>query len=127
MSNEPTTLDDIQRAVDDLMALMVKKGLAHPEAMFKIKAHRESSVILFWKPPTDGQSGVEVYRTFAEAFAAVSEMPDKAQRDREAFLAKLGATIEFGRSINIETDFVNPLVATMKRLSENVITHQAAS
>lgn len=53
-------------------------------------------------------------------------MNDKSQRTLRAFMEKLGDVIDLGKSEGIEVSFVNPLVETMKRLSENIITHQAA-
>lgn len=48
--------------------------------------------------------------------------PRKAQADR--WRAELGRLIDKGREIGIETDFLNPLAETMKRLSENALTHE---
>jgi hypothetical protein len=39
-------------------------------------------------------------------------------------MGKLGTLIDFARDDGIKVDYLNPLVETMKRLSENVITHQ---
>jgi len=43
----------------------------------------------------------------------------------QAFMESLGATIELGKSADIDVDFVNPLVVLMKRLSKNALTHAA--
>jgi hypothetical protein len=40
------------------------------------------------------------------------------------FMTALSDVIELGRQNGIEVDFVNPLVDTMRRLSENILTDQ---
>lgn len=56
-------------------------------------------------------------------FAWIEGLKSVEEQDRDDFRAKLARLIDEGREIGIETDFVNPLEETMKRLSENAIEH----
>ncbi len=56
----------------------------------------------------------------------IQTLASKEDRERNEYLKKLAATIEYGRKIGIDEDFVNPLIDQMKKLSANVIEHQAA-
>jgi hypothetical protein len=42
-------------------------------------------------------------------------------------MGQLGKLIDAGKSGGIEVDYLNPLLDTMKRLSENVITYRPLS
>ena len=54
----------------------------------------------------------------------VTNVKPEEERKREEFLASLGRLIDRGRSIGIEVDFLNPLVESMRQLSENILTDQ---
>lgn len=58
----------------------------------------------------------------AEAF--IMALPSAQQASLHAFMDKLGKLIDVGKSEGIAVDFLNPLLDTMKRLSENVLTYQ---
>lgn len=51
-------------------------------------------------------------------------MPTRAENERQAYLERLAEAVEYGRRVGIDEVLVNPLVEAMKRLSENIITHQ---
>lgn len=126
-----------QKRVNDLAAAMVAKGLREPRAEMSLRANEESFVYLKWKAgiARDGIFGAEKYEFFrggvAEALdkaaAFIAKQPDAEQAKLQDFMAALGSVIDIGRKHNIEVEFLNPLVATMKTLSENVITDQRAA
>jgi hypothetical protein len=62
--------------------------------------------------------------TVAKAVEFINELPDAATAKLHDFMSQLGKVIDSGRDLGIEVDYLNPLTETMKRLSENVITHK---
>lgn len=52
-------------------------------------------------------------------------IPSVEESKRARFLESLGRVIDEGRAIGIEAGFMNPLVETMRQLSENIITDQS--
>ncbi len=56
-----------------------------------------------------------------DAMQWVDKIPTKETRERNAFLRDLGNLIDTGKDVGIEVEFLNPLTAMMKTLSENVI------
>lgn len=127
-------ITEIQSRLDAMPARMLAKGLVMPTASARIEANTELAVYLRWEDMTKPKSA---YRTVIEAFrrddisaaldaadAYISGMPSAEETKLRNFMDALGNVIDLGRSQGIEVDFVNPLVETMKRLSENVITYQ---
>jgi hypothetical protein len=66
-------------------------------------------------------------RRSQEAVAFINELPSAEQAKLHNFMGKLGHMIDAAKDDGIEVDYLNPLLDTMKRLSENVITYQPAS
>lgn len=123
------TLEEIQTRIDALGARMVAKGLRSPEPEYHMRANMDGNVHISWVKTgvsNDWDRHYKIFDTLDEADAFVEEMPDRKQRETADFMAKLGDVIDLGRKIDIDVSYVNPLIETMKRLSENVITHQAA-
>lgn len=126
-----------QKRVNDLAAAMVAKGMREPSADLWLTANAESAVCLKWKAGIgrDRVFGSEKYEflkgTVAEvldkAELFIAEQPDAEQAKLNDFMTALGAVIDIGRQHGIEADYLNPLVASMKKLSENVITDQRAA
>ena len=52
---------------------------------------------------------------------------DAEQAKLNDFMSALGKVIDLGNQHGIEADYLNPLVASMKKLSENIITDQRAA
>jgi len=122
--------DHIQEEMDNLSRAMSAKGLRAPKAEAHIEAHARPLVYVRW-----GRYGEPNYRAevihdpdireaIQAAFNLIADLPSPEDRKRDEFLTALGRVIDLGRENGIEVDFINPLTATMKRLSENVITHQ---
>lgn len=126
-----------QKRVNDLSDAMVAKGMRQPSATLTLNSNAVPDVYLKWK------AGIDTGRLFdsdkyefirgdvAEALdkaaAFIAKQPDAEQAKLQDFMAALGSVIDIGRKHNIEVEFLNPLVATMKTLSENVITDQRAA
>jgi len=126
-----------QKRVNDLSAAMVAKGMREPSAQLIMRSNEETRVYLNWKAGIDsGRYGNgdkyefirgEAADALTKAAAFIAEQPDAEQAKLKDFMAALGSVIDIGRQHNIEVEFLNPLVATMKTLSENVITDQRAA
>lgn len=128
----------MQEQVNKLSAAMVAKGLRQPRAEFKIGSNVEWVILLAWKP-FSAHDDVYVSDTYewirggtegemlAKADTFIAALPDAEQHRRQEFLTALGNVIDLGRQHNIDVEYVNPLVASMKKLSENVITDQRAA
>lgn len=120
---------EIQMRVDQMVRAMLAKGLPQPQAEFEVRANMPPRVALSWHEGehsysrhyelVDGNDAAEIVN---DAAALISDLPSAEENRRNAFLASLGKVIDLGRANGIEVDFINPLVATMKRLSENAIT-----
>jgi hypothetical protein len=128
--------ENIQKRLDGISGVMVAKGLREPHAQFNLKSHMQPDAHLRWKPAKDRGSyssdkyewikgdSIEALLSNAEAFVAA--LPDRDQVRFNEFMTALGGVIDLGKENGIEVEFLNPLVATMKRLSENALTHQPA-
>lgn len=123
-----------QKRVDDLAAAMVVKGMRSPAATLMMKANSQPCLHLAWadKSQTYGESydcfhGDTVVEAFEAANEFVANRPTLEQANLNEFMAALGKVIDLGKDNGIKVDFLNPLVATMKRLSENIITDQRAA
>lgn len=125
-----------QKRVNDLAAAMVAKGMRAPHAQLDISANEEPKVYLKWKSGIDrGQMfGNDKYEFIRGDFAIaldkaaefIAKQPDAATAKLQDFMTALGGVIDIGRQHGIEADYLNPLVASMKKLSENVITDKRA-
>lgn len=127
---------EIQKRVNALTAAMTAKGMRQPRAEVHIKANEEPAIYLTYKRGLGRTSfGSEEWKFFygdlrqgfKDASDYIAKQPDPEQAKLNDFMAALGSVIDIGKTHNIEVEFLNPLVATMKRLSENVITDQRAA
>ena len=57
----------------------------------------------------------------------IADLPSLEEQRLREFQRDLGNLIDKGRDYGIDVDFVNPLIATAKKLAENAITDQRAS
>ncbi len=128
------TLAEIHKRVDAISSAMTAKALRQPHAEFQVKSNSQSSGILRWMvlDRYGDQNAYEFFRGEAvevldKMDARIAAMPDAEKAKLQAFMGALGNVIDLGREQNIEVDFLNPLVATMKRLSENALTDQRAA
>lgn len=128
---------EMQAKADALSSSMLAKGLRGPAASVTIKSHEQPSVYLQWRSKREavfgGDSAFEFLRgdtieeAFAKAEAWIAARPDPEQAKLNEFLSAVGAAADLGRELGIDAEFVNPLLATMKSLSENALTYQGAA
>lgn len=125
----------VQKRVNDLSAAMVAKGMREPEAQTWIKANSGPLVYLKWKSGIDhgGALGNDKHRfiratdvatALDEASTFIAKEPNAEQAKLHDFMSALGSVIDIGRKHGIGADYLNPLVASMKKLSENALTHR---
>jgi hypothetical protein len=138
---EMTTIADIYAAINPLPAMLSAKGKVKPEAILLIDANgAHLTILLKWDKPYRNNSWEQDCEYFSgenfdEAFdkaisfvrelpSFVRELPSAEQAKLHHFMRKLGNLIDAGKDEGIEVDYLNPLLDTMKRLSENVITYR---
>ncbi|MCK1275892.1 hypothetical protein IVB46_11690 [Bradyrhizobium sp. 61] len=131
-----TTIDEIYAAINPLPAMLTAKGKVKPEVSFGVDANAGLAITMNWVKPYSPNEWDREYKhfsgkDFAEALGAatafIKGLPSAEQAKLHNFMGKLGKLIDAGKSDGIEVDYLNPLLDTMKRLSENVITYQPAS
>lgn len=126
----------IQKRVNALVQIMMAKGMREPHAQVDIRANQEPQIFLRWKAGINrGLLGDDRYQFFegdigaalSDAAAFVAEQPEIEEQKLNDFMAALGSVIDLGRQHGIDAEYLNPLTASMKKLSENVITDQRAA
>jgi hypothetical protein len=128
-----TTVNNIHAAINPMPAMLARKGKVKPEVEFKIEANAGFSIIMGWKKPYTNNEWEKEYQCFlgddvatavGKAMSFIEELPTAEQAKLHHFMGKLGKLIDAGKSGGIDVDYLNPLIDSMKRLSENVLTYQ---
>lgn len=126
----------IQEQIDRLSDAMIAKGLRKPRAEFDLKSHSEPHVLLAYEPYKKNPYGSDKYEWFrggtvgeilAKASAFIEAQPSLEETKFNEFMGALGGVIDLGKENGIEVEHLNPLMATMKKLSENALTDQRVS
>jgi hypothetical protein len=129
------TIKDIYDAINPLPALLSAKGKIKPCVSLVLEANAHIAISMNWERRHATYSYEHDYKTliggtFQEALDKTLEfiraLPSAEQSILHEFMGKLGKLIDAGKEDGIEVDYLNPLIDSMKRLSENVITHQPA-
>jgi hypothetical protein len=123
----------IRERLDALAAGMLAKGLVDPSADLTVRSDVSGvSVALSWrgKPNTSMPNykffhGEPVIALDAAA-AHVAALPSPEETRMKAFMLSLSETIELGKKVDTEVDFINPLVVLMEKLSKNALTGPVA-
>lgn len=127
------TIDEIYAAINPMPAMLSAKGKVNPEVDVRIEANAGIHITLKWKKYGAVSEWDREYKAFggkdfAEclrgAQACIAALPSAEQDRLQQFMNKLGNLIDIGKDEGIAVDFLNPLLETMKRLSENVITYK---
>lgn len=121
------------------MYSIIQPELASLNAALEAKVHRslgtdltfsagtEAKLQMWYYPVEDGEleyfvcRGEDVWSLFAEAAQYISGLPCVADLQAADLRASLATTIEKARKYDMPLDFINPLTASMKRLSENAL------
>jgi hypothetical protein len=133
MRNKLTTIDDVYAAINPMPAMLTSKGKVSPKVSFVVEANAGLSIAMNWRKPyakNDWEHEYECFpgndfsATIDKAVAFINKLPSAEQAKLHHFMGKLGGLIDGAKSDGIEVDYLNPLLDTMKRLSENVITYK---
>lgn len=122
------TYEEIQKAVNEISKMMTDRGISHYSCNLTINANGEPYFyIASYDKIFDGTDSRVVRGEAPEeiiegAKAAVRAIPNKEDRNKQAFMAELASVIDKGKDLGIDVEFLNPLVSQMKKLSENIIT-----
>jgi len=128
-----TTIENIYTDINPLPAALSAKGKIKPDVWVCIEANAGIRVSMSWDKRHQTYSYDREYKTFSgdsfqevldKALAFIQQLPSAEQATLHEFMAKLGKLIDAGKADGIDLDYMNPLLDTMKRLSENVITFQ---
>lgn len=128
-------IENIKARVDAAAAAMSAKGLAMTDVNFTIGSGVDTFVYASWRV---GEGHSSEHKSFAPKGESVSEklmaldiwieeLPSREERRKREFTEGLAALIELGNAAGIEADLVNPLMAAMKKLSENALTNQSVA
>ena len=131
-------IKEIQTRVDALSRSMLDKGLRQPSAEFQVESNVAICIWLKWKDAAKSDrylkdihyekiEGAEPEGLFAQAATFIAALPSAKEARHREFMGALGRVIDLGKSSDIDVAFLNPLVATMKQLSENALTDQRAA
>jgi hypothetical protein len=118
----------IKQQLNVLREEAITRGLARPR--FKIEIENDCQYYGTWSWEAEGRGTYDsifsdsigvILTKFRSGLYAVGS---KEERERNEYLKRLASTIEYGRSIGIDENFINPLAMQMKELSANVIEHK---
>lgn len=132
---ETTSINDIYTAINPLPAMLSAKGKIKPEVTLHIEANASLTIFMSWDKRHASYSYEREYKshlgeTFQQALDKaiefIKKLPSAEQAKLHEFMGKLGKLIDAGKEDGIQVEYMNPLIDSMKRLSENVITHQPA-
>jgi hypothetical protein len=118
-----------------LEAVILDLGFNRPEvaAFINFYAGETFSVTVSMRVGDDWNSAVSQYLhgddftellSQARTWVYAQKTPEEIRKEK--FIAQLGRVIDEGKEIGFDVDFMNPLVETMQRLSENVLEFRAA-
>lgn len=129
------TPSDIHTECLAIEALMTSRGFHRPEVAFFVNffAGRPFCLKVEMRTTEDYNSAVTYYpdvktqeeipALFEEARKWVAAQKDPKTLRREQFIANLGRVIDEGNTLGLDVEFMNPLVESMRRLSENVLEY----
>jgi hypothetical protein len=126
------TVEELQAAINDLAKRVEEKGFALPGAYSMIRANGSEGVALQAKDDKYEHIQSSIYHAkgdtlaekLADAAAWIEAQPDPDTRHLHDFMSALGRVIDNGRALGIDVPYLSPLEATMKALSENILTDQ---
>lgn len=127
-------LDEIKRRMNGMPAALADKGKVEPQVLFACEANASPFVSLSWKrrprDPNDyGRDSKSFHdpdldKNFRDAAAFIAALPSKEEARLNDFAQELGRLIDAGRDVGIPIDYINPLLESMKKISENAVTYR---
>lgn len=126
------TTEELQLALDNLVLRCLDKGLASPKVQIQFESNKQPHAWVTFTLSEAGEYKSEYFRDdylfdlLGKITHFINDIPTREDRERNEYLRKLAATIEYGRKIGIDESFVNPLELQMKKLSSNIIEYKPA-
>lgn len=126
------TYEEIQKAVNEISKMLTDRGIQHHLCDFTVGANKEADFyISSHEKIFEGSSsklikGESPQDILEKAKEFVMELPNKEDRNKQAFMAELASLIDKGKYLGIDVEFLNPLIEQMRSLSENIITDKRA-
>lgn len=132
-AGEAVTIKDIYAAINPLPAALSSKGKVSPEVDLRVEANAGLNISFRWRKPYTHNDWDNEYQCFlgedfasvlAKAVAFIGDLPTAEQAKLNNFMGKLGSLIDAAKEDGIQVEYLNPLLDSMKRLSENIITYK---
>lgn len=125
---------EIKKTLADLVTQMLAKGIIRPDAVLVWNANSDPVVMLsegrvgsaYSNDTIHYAKGSTLQKQFKSCVDFIAKLPSPEEKRMKNFMKAVANAIEVGRASDIEVDFLNPLQAMMKKLSENAITDQRA-
>ena len=119
---------EIQKRISKFNDKLVDRGFVRPDCEFQVSNERFWVALRAQHPSGEYDNNFSEYisgDTPEDVFqqAEVQPIPDIEERLKQDFVKSLGKLIDKGREIGIDVDFINPLEASMRKLSENILEH----
>jgi hypothetical protein len=131
--SQAITINEIYAAINPMPAMLSAKGKVSPNVDLRIEANSKIYISMSWRKPYPKNDWDNDYAHFfgddfkealTKAVDFIHALPSAEEAKLHHFMGQLGKLIDGGKADGIAVDFMNPLLDTMKRLSENVITFQ---
>lgn len=126
-------ITDIQGKLEQLNAALEAKGYTQAACQFHIDSGALSEFWIVVKCSAGGDSmseyccGETYDYVVNEADAFIRNLPSMEEKRLHNFMDGLGKLIDKGRDIGIDVEFLNPLTASMEKLSKNVLTYRSGA
>lgn len=121
---------NIKTELEALEALLISKGCICPDINLNISSNVQYRGHVGYNPD---ENTPQIYKYFYDdnfkpVLSAmrkfIYDIKSLEERRTEEYLKKLGATVEYGKKIGLDDNFINPLELQMKKLSGNIIEHK---
>lgn len=127
------SMEQLQAAMTEADTAYVEKTGKQPFTDCWVYLHQTGEwTASIWHTDTGYDQKIKGYGDTPECALAdlmdkIASIPSMEEQHLREFQRDLGKLIDKGRDYGIDVDFVNPLIATAKRLAENALTDQRAS
>lgn len=131
-----THFPEINTALDYIRAAATARGFHKPYAKLEHRNDNSVEIVAYWRLDDSWSANLEyksirltdevdLEKAVRHLINEIRKAPTIEDQRKETFLKAVANAIDLGREANIDVEFLNPLTAMMKELSENVITDQS--
>lgn len=124
-------ISEIQNEVEELAGVAMEKGWRDGRASIWVKSGGIFTTVIEGEHPTLPGYGNNLFLhgdsdTIEGAVEAgkqlAAKVDDVSLHEHKAALRRIGETIDYCKDIGLDVEFLNPLIAAMESLSENILT-----